>query len=56
MGGAGFGGQGRGAAAAMGGMADPLAAMMRRAGMTGVRVQNLLFGTMAINYGERAAN
>jgi len=29
-------------------------AMMRRAGMTAVRVHNLLLGTMGINYGERA--
>ena len=33
-----------------------LEAMMRGAGMANVRVENLLLGTMAINYGERAAN
>jgi demethylmenaquinone methyltransferase/2-methoxy-6-polyprenyl-1,4-benzoquinol methylase len=31
-----------------------LETMMRRAGMVNVRVENLLLGTMAINYGERA--
>ena len=31
-------------------------AMMRRAGMTAVRVLNPLLGTMGINYGERSTN
>jgi len=33
-----------------------LEAMMRGAGMANVRVENLVLGTMAINYGERAAS
>jgi demethylmenaquinone methyltransferase/2-methoxy-6-polyprenyl-1,4-benzoquinol methylase len=33
-----------------------IAGMMRRAGMTAVRVFNPMLGTMGINYGERAAS